>query len=120
MLKKILAAAVVVILTACFAGATNTELKLNPPLKATLAEVTCLHETPGKDAPTVLCFSSAGVEMNLVARLMDKETVDGKSGYWYKAEVGDSIVGWIFSSYLTIENASSGCDRKCESCVSKK
>jgi len=51
---------------------------------------------------------------------MDKETVDGKSGYWYKAEVGDSIVGWIFSSYLTIENASSGCDRKCESCVSKK
>jgi hypothetical protein len=119
MLKKILAATVVVIMTAAFAGAANAELKLSPPLKATLAEVTCLHETPGKDAPTVMCFSNTGVEMNLVARLTDKETVDGKSGYWYKAEVGDSMVGWIFSSYLTIAKAAGDCPGKCDSCGKK-
>lgn len=118
MLKKIRVAIILAALTAALAGAANTELALNPPLSATLAAPTCTHEAPDSASPTLMCFSNAGLEMKLVARMMDKDTVEGKTGYWYKAAIGDSSVGWIFSSYVTIA-AAGGCDGKCDSCGRK-
>ncbi len=98
----------------CFGAtalAADLELNLSQPLAAKLTEATCLHETPGIDAPTVMCLME-GAALTLVARMQNKATVDGKEGYWYKAQITGGAEGWVFSTFLDV-TAGSG---KCASC----
>ncbi|NIT36907.1 MAG: hypothetical protein GTN49_10480 [candidate division Zixibacteria bacterium] len=95
------------------AAAANPELKLSTPLSATLKKPFCLHESPDIDSVTIICLN-AGAPLTLVARLRDKEVVDGQEGHWYKAEVKGGASGWVFSTFLDIlpegKAAAGGCD----------
>ena len=95
------------------AAAANVELKLSTPLSATLKEAVCLHESPDNESVTIICLN-AGAPLTLVARLTDKEVLDGQEGHWYKAEVKGGAVGWVFSTFLEIlpegGAAAGGCD----------
>jgi len=86
---------------AAMASAGNVELKLSQPLSATLKEAVCLHETADGASPEILCLK-AGATVTLVARMQTSEVYAGKTGYWYKAEVGGGASGWVFSTYLDI------------------
>jgi hypothetical protein len=94
------------------AAAANVELKLSTPLSATLKEAVCLHESPDNESVMIICLN-AGAPLTLVARLKDKEVLEGQEGYWYKGEVKGGAVGWVFSTFLDIlpeGKAAGGCD----------
>jgi hypothetical protein len=112
MVRKIISLAAAVLCCAVVAGAESVELKLATPLAATLKENYCLHITPEQDSEAVMCLN-AGAPLTLVARIMDKETVEGEEGYWYKAEVAGGAEGWVFSTKVSVPSeggSKKGCD----------
>lgn len=89
------------------ASAANVELRLSQPLSAVLKEATCLHEEPSAMSAETVCLR-AGTQLTLVARMQNREVVENKSGYWYKAELAGGATGWVFSAYLQLGEASGG------------
>lgn len=89
------------------AWGADVELKLATPRVATLTEDACLHLQPTDDSDLVMCLMT-GAKLKLVSRMKGKVTSEGKSGYWYKAELQDGQVGWIFSTKFKVEEESKG------------
>jgi len=104
----------VLVVAAAAAYAANVELTLSQPAPAKLAAAACLHESPAAASPTVICLME-GAAVTLVARMQEKEKVEGKEGYWYKATVAGGAEGWVFSTFLTMLPAGDcgGCDKPC-------
>lgn len=84
----------------CVLAVQSDEVKLEP-LQAKITTVSAMR---ARKAPQIIAAEvvrlKLGTVINAVARSADKDTIGGKSDYWYRVNLPSGETGWLFGGLL--------------------